>query len=137
MADNGHDVTMTARLGSQNAKAILDIMVRDALDETGENFLRLILGWVFHTLNSRDAGSNVAACISATVSLLRISAVSRRSSIGGYALVFLCSPLAHLPLASERSAGIENSCLTVVRFTLETDRDSVARRKCLFERFVE
>ena len=29
-------------------------MIRDALDETGENFLRLILGRVFHTLNSRD-----------------------------------------------------------------------------------
>ena len=29
-------------------------------------------------------------------------------------LVFLCSPLAHLPVASERSAGIENSCLYVV-----------------------
>ena len=70
MADNGHDITMPARLGPQNAKAILGIMVRDALDETGENFLRLILGWVFHTLNSRDAGPNVAACISATVSLL-------------------------------------------------------------------
>ena len=114
MADNGHDITMPARLGPQNAKAILGIMVRDALDETGENFLRLILGRVFHTLNSRDAGPKVAACISATVSLLRISAVSRRSSAGGYALVFLCSPLAHLPVASERSAGIENSCLTVV-----------------------
>ena len=137
MTDNGHNVTMTTRLGPQNAKAILGIMVRDALDETGENFLRLILGWVSHTLNSRYAGPNVAACISATVSLLRISAVSRHSSTGGYALVFLCSPLAHLPLASERSAGIENSCLTVVGFTLETDRDSVARRKCLFERFVE
>ena len=132
-----HDIAMPARLGPQHAKAILDVMVRDALDETGKNFLRLILGWVFHTLNSRDAGPNVAACISATVSLLRISAVSRRSSAGGYALVFLCSPLAHLPVASERSAGIENSCLTVVRFTLEIDRDSVARRKCLFERFVE
>ena len=58
-------------------------------------------------------------------------------SAGGYALVFLCSPLAHLPVASERSAGIENLCLAVVRFTLEIDRDSVARRKCLFERFVE
>jgi hypothetical protein len=137
MPDNGHDITMPARLGPQNAKAILDIMVCDALDETGENFLRLILGWVFHTLNGRDAGPNVAGCISATVGLLRISAVSRRSSAGGYALVFLCSPLAHLPVASERSAGIENSCLTVVRFTLEIDRDSVARRKCLFERFVE
>jgi hypothetical protein len=85
-------------------------MVGDALDETGKNFLRLIFGRVFHTLNSRDAGPNVAACISATVSLLRVSAVSRR----GYALVFLCSPLAHLPGASERSAGIENSRLTVV-----------------------
>ena len=44
MSDDGHDVTMTTRLGPQNAKAILDIMVRDALDETGNNFLRLILG---------------------------------------------------------------------------------------------
>src|SRR5580693_6338170 len=98
MPNNRHYITMPARLGAQHAKAILDVMVRDALDETGKNFLRLILGWVFHTLN-------VAACISATVSLLRISAMSRRSSAGGYALVFLCSPLAHLPVASERSAG--------------------------------
>ena len=58
MADNGHDVTMTARVGSQNAKAILDIMVRDALDEAGKNFLRLIVGLVFHSLNSRNADSN-------------------------------------------------------------------------------
>jgi hypothetical protein len=56
MADNCHDVTMAARLGSQNAKAILDIMVGDVLDERGKNFLRLILGRVFHTLNSRDSG---------------------------------------------------------------------------------
>jgi hypothetical protein len=63
--------------------------------------------------------------------------VSRRSSAGGYALVFLCSPLAHLPVASEWCAGIENSCLAVVRFTLEIDRHSIARRKCLFERLVE
>ena len=111
-------------------------MVRDSFDETGKNFLRPILGGVFHTLNSRDSGQNVAAYISATVSLLRISAMSRRSSAGGYALVFLCSPLAHLPVASERSAGIENSCLAVVRFAFEIDRDSVARGKCLFERFV-
>ena len=48
MADNGHDITMPARLGSQNAKAVLGIMVRDALDETGKNFLRLFLGRVFH-----------------------------------------------------------------------------------------
>ena len=47
-------------------------------------------------------------------SLLRISAVNTRSSAGGYELVFLCSPLAHLPVASEQSAGIENPCLTVV-----------------------
>jgi hypothetical protein len=36
-------------------------MARDALDETGKNFLRSILGRVFHTLNSRDASPNVAA----------------------------------------------------------------------------
>jgi hypothetical protein len=114
MADNGHDVTMTTRLGPQNAKAILDIMVRDALDETGKNFLGLILGWVFHILNSRDAGPNVAPWVSVTVSLLRISEVSTRSSAARYALVFLCSPLARLPIASELSAGIENSDLRVV-----------------------
>jgi hypothetical protein len=33
---------MPARLGSRHAKAILDIMVRDALDEAGKNRLRLI-----------------------------------------------------------------------------------------------
>ena len=60
MADNGDDVTMTPRLGPHDAKAILDIMVRDALDETGKNFLRLILGRMFHSLHSRDAGLNVA-----------------------------------------------------------------------------
>ena len=136
MSDDGHDVTMTTRLGPQNAKAILDITVRDALDETGNNFLRLILGWVFHTLNSRDAGPDVAA-YSATGTLLRISAVSTRSTARGHALMFLCGPLAHLPVAGEQSAGIENSCLCVVRFTLDIDRDSIARRKCLFKRFVE
>ena len=74
MPNKRYDIAMPARLSAQHAKAILNIMIRDALDETGENFLRLILGWVFHTLNSRDAGPNVVACISATVSLLRISA---------------------------------------------------------------
>ena len=106
-------VGLHARLGSQNPKAILDIMVRDALDETGKNFLRLILGRVFHSLNSRDVGPNVAACVSATVSLLRISR-GEYELMARYALVFLCGPLAHLPVASERSAGIENSCLTIV-----------------------
>jgi hypothetical protein len=48
MADNRHDITMPTRLGSQNAKAILGIMVRDALDETGKNLLRRIPGRVFH-----------------------------------------------------------------------------------------
>ena len=32
---------------------------------------------------------------------------------GGYALVFLCSPLDHLRVASERSAGTKNSCPSV------------------------
>ena len=53
------------------------------------------------------------------------------------ALMFLCSPLAHLPIAREQRAGVENFCLTVVCFTLDIDRDSIARRKRLFERFVE
>jgi hypothetical protein len=39
---------MPARLGPQNTKAILGIMVRDALDETGKNLLRLTLGRAFH-----------------------------------------------------------------------------------------
>jgi hypothetical protein len=47
---------MAARLGSQNAKAILDIMIRDALDQPGKNFPRLILGRVFHTFDSCDPG---------------------------------------------------------------------------------
>ena len=67
MADNSHDITMPAHLSSQNTKAIVCIMVGDALDETGKNLLRLILGRVFHTLNSRNAGPNVAAWGSATV----------------------------------------------------------------------
>ena len=53
-------VDLQAHLGSQNPKAILDIMVRDSFDETGKNSLRLILGRMFHNLNSRDAGLNVA-----------------------------------------------------------------------------
>ena len=84
-----------------------------ALDETGNNFLRLILRWVFHTLNSRDPGPDVAAC-SATGTLLRIFAVSTRSTARGHALVLLCRALAHLPVADEQSAGIEGSCLYVV-----------------------
>ena len=43
MADNGHDITMPARLGPQNAKAILDTMVRDALDQPGQH---LFIGWI-------------------------------------------------------------------------------------------
>ncbi len=56
MADNGDDITMSARLGSQNAKAIVGIMVRDALDETGKYLLRLILGRVFHGRCDRVTG---------------------------------------------------------------------------------
>jgi len=66
-----------------------------------------------------------------------ILAAGSRSTARGHVLVFLCGPLAHLPVAGEQSAGNENSCLCVVRFTLDIDRDSIARRKCLFKRFVE
>ena len=68
-------VDLHAHLGSQNPKAILDIMVRDALDETGENFLRLILGRVFHYFEQPGCqGQMLQHAVSATVSLLRISA---------------------------------------------------------------
>ena len=104
---------MAARLGPQNAKAILDIMVRDALDETGKNFLRTDSRKGVSYFEQPRCGPKCRSVgISATVSFFRISAVSRHSIAAGYALVFLCSPLVHLPLASERSAGIENSCLT-------------------------
>jgi hypothetical protein len=39
MADHGHDVTMPARLGPQNAEAILGVMKGDALDEASQHFL--------------------------------------------------------------------------------------------------
>jgi hypothetical protein len=113
MADDSDDVTMTARLGSQNAKAILNIMVRDALDQAGKNFLRLFLGRAFHTFKQPRCRTNSQGWVSATVSLLRISAASRRSNTGGYALLLLC-PLAHLPIASKQSTGIGQSYVTVV-----------------------
>jgi hypothetical protein len=62
MADHGDDITMSACLGSQNAKAILGIMVRDALDETGKYLLRLILGPVFHGRCGR-----ITSCMHATL----------------------------------------------------------------------
>jgi hypothetical protein len=33
MADHGHKITMPARLGPQNAEAILGVVVSDALDQ--------------------------------------------------------------------------------------------------------
>jgi hypothetical protein len=41
-------LTTSARFGPQNAKTILGIMIRDALDEAGKNLLRLIRGRAFH-----------------------------------------------------------------------------------------
>jgi hypothetical protein len=107
MADNGHDITMSARLGPQNAKAILSIMVCDALDETGKYLLQLILGGVFHILDSRNASPNVAMWVSAAISLLSIFGCAR-SRADGYALVSLYSLLAPLRLPAKETAGIEN-----------------------------
>src|SRR5262249_10324825 len=39
MANHGDDVTMPARLGTQNAKTILGVVVRYSLDETRQHFL--------------------------------------------------------------------------------------------------
>jgi hypothetical protein len=38
MANHGHDITMTTRPGAQNAKTILDIVIRYALDEARQHF---------------------------------------------------------------------------------------------------
>ena len=53
MADNGHDIAMPARLGPHNAKAILDIMVGDPLDQPRQH---LAIGWIgLHLHNARLA----------------------------------------------------------------------------------
>ena len=39
MPNDGHDVPMAARLGAQNAEAVLGVVVGDALDEAGQHFL--------------------------------------------------------------------------------------------------
>jgi hypothetical protein len=38
MADDRHEIAMAARLDPQDAKAVLCVMERDALDEPGEDF---------------------------------------------------------------------------------------------------
>jgi hypothetical protein len=39
MADHGHHLSMPARFCSQNAKAILGVVIGDALDEAGQHIL--------------------------------------------------------------------------------------------------
>jgi hypothetical protein len=39
VTNHGHDVTIPARLGTQNAKAILCVVVGDALDEARQHLL--------------------------------------------------------------------------------------------------
>ena len=39
MADDGHQIAMSARLRPQNAEAVLGVVEGDPLDEAGENFL--------------------------------------------------------------------------------------------------
>jgi hypothetical protein len=40
MANHGHDVTMPARPGAQNTKAVLGVVVGYSLDEARQHFLR-------------------------------------------------------------------------------------------------
>ena len=100
MTDNDHDITMPARLGSRHAKAVLG-MVPDALDETSKNFRRLISRMGVSYFEEPRCGPKCRSLGQRNISLLRISAVSTCSSAVGCALVFLRSPVAHLPLASE------------------------------------
>jgi hypothetical protein len=39
MANHSHDVTMTARVGPQDAKTVHRVVVGDALDDARQNFL--------------------------------------------------------------------------------------------------
>ena len=39
VADDGHQVAMSARLRPENAEAVLGVLEGDPLDEAGENFL--------------------------------------------------------------------------------------------------
>ena len=93
---------------------------------------------------------NVAAWVSSTVSLFRISAESTRSSAGGYALVFLCGPLARVPVASDncgtrelmpqgrgiiarnRSPQHRSQEMSVRALRRVTYRDGLARLKTLY-----
>ena len=49
MADNGHDITMPARLGPQNAKAVLDIMIGDPLDQPRQHLSIGCIGLHLHS----------------------------------------------------------------------------------------
>jgi hypothetical protein len=48
VADNGHQITVTARLGAQNAEAILTIVEGDALDKARSHFLGRWFGLRLH-----------------------------------------------------------------------------------------
>ncbi len=39
MADDGHQIAVTARLRPEHAEAVLGVVEGDALDEPGEHFL--------------------------------------------------------------------------------------------------
>jgi len=98
-------VDLHAHLGSQNPKAILDIMVRDALDETGENFLRLILGRVFHYFEQPGCqGQMLQHAVSATVGLLRISAAYERWLDTRQCLCAVRWPTFRLPASGARES---------------------------------
>jgi hypothetical protein len=39
IAHHSHDLAMAARFGSQNAEAVLDVVISDALNQPGQDFL--------------------------------------------------------------------------------------------------
>ena len=47
MPNDSHDIAVTTRLGAQNAEAILDIVVSDALDEAGRPGLMISAELIF------------------------------------------------------------------------------------------
>jgi hypothetical protein len=112
MTNNRHDIAMSARLGPQNAKAILDIMVCDALDETGWKLLRLILGRVFHCRRGRITSCTHAVLLKPVTGrqhwsrdLAPRSIFSNATRTARSAYCRTSQGLRHMPLPDARSCG--------------------------------
>jgi hypothetical protein len=109
-------------------------MVCDALDETGKGLLRLIVGRVFHTLNSGNAGSNIAAW--SARQLIRLRRAQRRAKLEPTATILLANSVAAHDNVMDGRAKIfkENN---MAQNVLSQDERAVTefRVRCFIRRF--